>query len=144
MDFPENAKTHQILFLIESKQQNLVEYWLKQLLFLSLITNENFHENDNEIFQQISNQPLSNYLQPTVTENYFGIYKHELIKFLAEKLQQTIHFLSFSFFQFLPLFVQESISILFSSLLHQESTIRLNIARLLSISLSTLKKKSGH
>jgi midasin len=124
------------LFLIESKQQNLVEYWLEQLLFLSLITNENFQENDNENFQQINSRPFSYYLQPTVSVDYLGIYKHESIKFLEEKLQHTVHFLSFSIFQFLSLFVQQSISLFFSSLLHQESTVRLNIARLLSIALS--------
>ncbi|CAF3561053.1 unnamed protein product, partial [Rotaria sp. Silwood2] len=123
-------------FVLRSKQQILIEYWFKQLLTLTFLTSDNLNE-EVKVNNILSNEEQSSfYFQLSTPNELFGIYTHELIQMLHEKLEQAINFLSLSTFNFLSIFIQQSLPLCIQCLLHKNSNIRVSIARLVGRALN--------
>ncbi|CAF3432646.1 unnamed protein product [Rotaria socialis] len=123
-------------FALRSKQQVLIKYWFKQLLTLTLLTNDNL--NDEEILKYTSsNDEQSSFcLQPSTIMKLIGMYTYELIELLHEKFDHATNLISSSTFTFLSTCIQQSLPICIQCLLHKNSHVRVSIARLVGRALN--------
>ncbi|CAF1627276.1 unnamed protein product, partial [Didymodactylos carnosus] len=123
-------------FVLRLKQQSLIEYWFKQLLIMILLTSDNLNEEDKLEYIPFSEEQSALDFQLSTPIELFGIYTHEFIQLLHEKFDQTTNFLSLSTFHFLSIFIRQSLPICIQCLLHENSNIRVSIARLLGRTLN--------
>lgn len=101
------------------KQSELIEYWLKQML--NIINDYQYPSNEQSAFDLTSSSIIE----------LVGIYQHDLVQLIHEKLDQTVQFITLPTFHFLRLSIQKSLPIYMQCLLHQNSRIRISIACLL-------------
>ncbi|CAF3743359.1 unnamed protein product [Rotaria sp. Silwood1] len=125
-----------INFILQLKQPTLIHSWLNQLLIMALFTNDNLNEQEKLDYIPPNEEKLSFHLRPSTTIEYFGIYTHDLIELLREKLDQAVNLISMPTFNFLSSFIQQSLSMFLQCLLHKNSNIRVSTARLLGRALN--------
>ncbi|CAF4758962.1 unnamed protein product, partial [Rotaria sp. Silwood1] len=123
-------------FILQLKQPTLIHSWLNQLLIMALFTNDNLNEQEKLDYIPPNEEKLSFHLRPSTTIEYFGIYTHDLIELLREKLDQAVNLISMPTFNFLSSFIQQSLSMFLQCLLHKNSNIRVSTARLLGRALN--------
>ena len=114
-------------FVLRSKQQILIKYWFEQLLRVALFTNDN--PSDEE-------QSSTFHLNLSITTELIGMYTYEIIELLHEKFDHAKNLISLSTFNFLSTYIQQCLPTCIQCLLHQNTRIRVSVARLVGRALN--------
>lgn len=126
-----------ILFIFQSKQLKLIDYWLNHLLVMCVVTNANLDDEEKRQYLLERDENTSFEFQTELSVNYFGINHNELIDLLKEKIVQTTTLTSsLPSLNYFSIGIQRSISKYFPSLLHSEERISSSILDLLKAALN--------